>query len=93
MKTKIIVFLFLFLFLSGCGITQGSYNPDTKELNFWLGKEYGSLVLYYKNGDVEFFIHAKNVDAFEGQGLIKEGLVDAVKAGVKAAMPIPLPEK
>jgi len=89
MKTKIIAFLFLILLLSGCGITQGSIKTPDKDIHFIMGKEYGSFILYYKKGDEEFFIHAKKVDAFEGQELIKDGLVDAVKAAVKSAMPIP----
>lgn len=89
MKTKIFVLISLLILLSGCGITRGSYNPETKELRFWMGKEYDSFTLIYKNGDEEFYIHAKNVDAFEGQKLIKEGFIDAVKAGVKATIPAP----
>ena len=89
MKTKLLALILLSVLLSGCGITRGSYNPETKELSFWMGKEYDSFTLIYKNGDEEFYIHAKNVDAFEGQELIKSGFIDAVKAGVKAAIPVP----
>jgi len=88
MKTKTLILILLIYLLSGCGITHGSYNPDTKELSFWMGKEYDQFVLYYKKDGEEIFIQAKKVAAFKGQQLIKEGLIDAVKAGVKAASPI-----
>ena len=89
MKTKVLALIFLSFLLSGCGITHGHYNAETRELDFWMGKEYDSFVLYYKKDGEEIFIQAKKVAAFKGQQLIKEGLVDAVKEGVKAAIPIP----
>jgi len=90
LKPKIIALILWVVVLPGCGITYGSYNPETRDLDFWMGKEYDQFVLYYKNGDEVLIIRADNVDAVEVQKLIKSGIVDSVKAGVKAFSPIPL---
>lgn len=93
MKTKIIAFLFLVLLLSGCGgLTRISIITETKKIDIWTGKEYKSFKLHYKkgkDGEEELHIEAKKVDAFEGQKIGKDVVVDVVKAAVKSAMPIP----
>ena len=89
MKTKITALILLLIAISGCGITYGTINPETKEVSFWLGKEYDKFVLVYEKDGEKLTIFADKVQALESQKLIKEGLVDAVKAGIKAAVPIP----
>ena len=69
--------------LLGCGATSLNYNPKTGEVHYWSGKEYKYFYVKYK--DLE--VIARDVDAFKGQALIKDTIVQ----GLKAASPIPLP--
>lgn len=89
MKTKITALtLFVFLF-TGCGITYGTINPETKEVSFWLGKEYDQFVLVYEKDGEKLTIFADKVQALKSQKLIQEGLVGAVKAGICGISPLP----
>jgi hypothetical protein len=86
-KFKLLFVVLFIIVLSGCGITKGSYDPKTGQLDFWMGKEYKRFVLVYKKGNDSIYIIADQVGAVESQKLIGEGLGEIVKGALKGAKP------
>ena len=84
---RMVFIVSLFVFIAGCGITRGSFNPETKEVSFWMGKEYDKFVLYYESNDGKLYVVADKVKALESQKLIPKGIESFVKGAVKGIVP------
>lgn len=74
MRSALLVFV-LSLILNGCGLSYGSFNPETKQATFILGKEYREFVFYYESDGTKVYVLANEVQAIEGQKEILKGVV------------------